>query len=213
MDDGRETGSRLCVSCKIAGKKCEDGVFHPPGETVVVQKRPAATAASATVASTPKTRLRKDKGKASTNAPLPRIDLRAAASTDADRFPAYDLGGARMGTVFAQPAAGSQPSLSRKRSALAPPSEAGPSSSKSARTSGSSSHAGGSSIISTTSSRLPPSIGSSFGGSQSFESVEDPLLMRLDALEMSLQHGNVAKACARVKGIRKWHTESKGEGA
>src|SRR6266581_480679 len=135
MDDGRETGSCLCVLCKIAGKKCEDGVFHPPGEMVVVQKRPAAT-----VTSTPKTRLQKDKGKASTNAPLPHIDLHAAASTDADRFPAYDLGGARMGTIFAQPAAGSQPSLSRKRSALAPPSEAGPSSSKSARTSGSSSH-------------------------------------------------------------------------
>src|SRR5205807_5652807 len=135
--------------------------------------------------------------------PLPRIDLRAAASTDADRFPAYDLGGARMGTVFAQPAAGSQPSLSRKRSALAPPSEAGPSSSKSTRTSGSSSHAGGSSIISTTSSRLPPSIGSSFGGSQSFASVEDPPLMRPDALELSLQHVNFTEAHSCIEGIHK----------
>ncbi len=120
MDDGRETGSRLCVSCKIAGKKCEDGVFHPPGETVVVQKRPAATAASATVVSMPKTRLQKDKGKASTNAPLPRIDLRAAASTDADRFPAYDLGGACMGTIFAQLAAGLQPSRHLLKQALGP---------------------------------------------------------------------------------------------
>src|SRR6266567_1606086 len=100
----------------MAGRLVRAFAYHvrswgKSAKTVVVQKRPATTAASATVASTPKTRLRKDKGKASTNAPLPRIDLRAAASTDADRFPAYDLGGACMGTIFAQPAAGSQPSL------------------------------------------------------------------------------------------------------
>src|SRR6266545_5992628 len=126
--------------CKIAQKKCVCGFASEPHDTIIVQSHVAMTAApeasSSTIAASPKTRSRKDKGPAGASPPC--YDPHIAAPSEASKFPTYDLSGAHMGTVYTQPSS-LQASLPCKCSALVPPSEAAPLSLKSARTSESSS--------------------------------------------------------------------------
>ena len=62
---------KLCQACKIAQKKCEGGVIDPPGDTVVIRHCP--TAAVSTAPSTPKARVRKDKGSATGSSVAPPL--------------------------------------------------------------------------------------------------------------------------------------------
>jgi len=218
--DGKPTQIKICQSCKISAKKCEGGLAKvppPPGDTVYVNPRPSATTAPRTpsvVVAPPKARPRKDKGPvaAPTDVEPPRIDLRTTA-VDTSSFSTYDLSGARMGTIYTPSAAGSssQASSSRKRMALGPPSEAGPSSLKSARTSGSSSAAVRTSSIAS-SSRLPFDV-VSMSSSRSFAVSDRPdvdeLLVRLDAVEMSLHRGDINEARRRVANIRESYAKPK----
>ena len=51
-----------------------------------------------------------------------------------------------------------------------------------------------------------------FAGSEHFEAVNDPLLMHLDTLEMSLQRGNISEARHHVQQIHQWCAKLKREG-
>jgi len=193
-------------------------VTPEPCDTIVIQSHAAMTAApealSLAIMATPRTRSQKNKGLV--GASPPHLNLCVMAPSEAPKFPTYNLSGAHMSTTYTQPS-GLQGSLSRKCSALVPPSEAAPSSLKSACTSESSSAGHMPLIMSSSSSHSHPKVISlasllSCAGSKHFEAVDNPLLMHLKTLEMSLQHSNISEAHHCVQQIHQWHAESKWEG-
>jgi hypothetical protein len=116
----------------------------------------------------------------------------------------------------------SDPSLSRKRSALAPPTSAIPSSSKVLRPSKSSSGIRRTSSAVSSSSSMPsplvfsPSLSSlrplipASSSPMAVDPPEDQILLLLDALEFAIDRGNLDDARNRIRALRKLRRQEKG---
>jgi hypothetical protein len=117
----------------------------------------------------------------------------------------YDLTGVPLGQVSKAPLIDlANPSLGRKRSALAPPSTGAPSSSKALRSSHSSSAINRMSSAMSTSTSLPSPLmfSPSLLARMVLDPPEDQVLVLLDPLEFAIERGNLDDARRRIRALR-----------
>lgn len=194
-----------CQSCAILRKPCVGGIRKAPTESDTIVVRPSSSKV------VPVPQVRRDTGKA----PLPSSSTSTSADVPFSRV--YDAGGAPIGRVakvpkvdLSDPAVGR--TVSRKRSALSPPSSGAPSSSKILRPAPSMSAINRTSSAMSSSSSMPSPLAFSTSlplnlGSSSSAMVVDPpedqVLLLLDAIEFSLDRGNLNDARMRIGALRK----------
>lgn len=196
------SSSTKCQTCVIIRKPCQGGVqpvvtapSAPATSTIVVRPQ------TISVPPRPRAIPKKTPAASSSTVVVPSIGM------------VYDVSGAPLGRVTKAPTIDlSNPPLTRKRSALAPPTSANPPSAKSLRPSQSSSAIRRPSSSISGSIPLPTPLVSSPslplpGPSSSTPMVVDPpedqMLILLDALEYSVVSGRMDDARKRIQALRK----------
>jgi hypothetical protein len=212
LSNGKLSSSAKCQSCVILRKPCKGGIrkfessstVESPGTLVV--RPPAATVSPVR--------------------PYHKV-LKVVGTSSSDPVSigtVYDSAGVSLGWVSKVPAVGlASSSLSRKRSALSPPSSGEPSSSKILRSAKSSSAIVRTSSAMSTSTSLPsplvfsPSLPAHLPitlpvlpARMVVDPPEDQVLLLLDALEFAIDKGNLGDARNRIRALRKLRRLEKG---
>lgn len=212
--DGKLSTDSKCQSCVIIRKPCKGGAAkvksgdrrrvvkgEPAGDTIHVRARSSAI-------ESPKSPVNPS-----------RLFVQGGSKDPVNFARIYAADGAPLGRVTkaslqAPPIV--DMSLTRKRSALAAPTSAVPSSAKTLRTSQSTSAIQRtSSAVSSTSSHLfetgsrgsvPSPLGLSISLPQTVvDTPEDPMMVLLDALEFSAQKGNMVDVFRQIESLRSLH--------
>lgn len=194
-----------CQSCAILRKPCVGGIRK------VSSGSETASAGSGSIIVRPSTANVPSSSRRKTS----KASVATSSSTVPEGLPfrtVYDAAGGLLGQVTKPPTVDlTNPSLSRKRSALASPSTAVPSASKVLRPSISSSVIRRTSSAISSSPLLPsplvlsPSLPSGLGSSSPMvvDPPEDQVLLLLDALEFAIERGNLEDARMRIRALRK----------
>jgi hypothetical protein len=191
--NGKLSSQTKCQSCVILRKPCTEGVRGAHPVATIIPAGPGAAFVRAPVVN-----------------PSPKPPVLRLSS----KVPATSSSAAPASSVIDL----TNPSVSRKRSALGPPSSAAPSSSKVLRATPSMSAIRHSSSMASSSPSIPSplvfstSLPSPLAGSSSamvIDPSEDHMLLLLDALEFAIDKGNLDDARMRIQALRKFRQQEK----
>jgi hypothetical protein len=214
--NGKLSTGAKCQSCVILRKPCKGGVRGSHGPSTASTSLPSDTVhVRPPVVKAPQPRRKALKS--------PVVPLPGGAGPSSSGV-SPDVGGASVGNFSTLPSVRfPNPSVARKRSALAPPTSAAPSSSKVLRSSQSSSGIRRTSSAFSSSSSLPSPL--SFSTSlpshlsaappvlparMVIDPPEDQIMVLIDALEFAIERGNLDDARTRIRVLRRLRRQEKG---